>query len=66
MSLVDYKQSREIAEGGYSFRAIVMAAFRRADTFNAERLRAAFPDIYAEVSARYEAPGGRLEGEKAE
>ena len=58
MSLYDYQVSRELI--GVPFAALIMAAIRKADTGNAERLRAAFPDIDAEVRARYDAPGGRL------
>lgn len=34
-----------------------------ADTFNMAKLQRAFPAVYAEVSARYNAPGGMLPGE---
>lgn len=63
MSRYEYEESRRIVAGDPSFRALVMAAMRRADTANLERLRAAFPEIHAELSARYDAPGGVLPGE---
>jgi len=63
MSLFDYERSREIAARNYPFYALIMAAMRDADTENLEKLRAMFPDIYREFQARYNAPGGRLEGE---
>ena len=63
MSLYDYQASKQIAQEGLSFYALIMAAMRRADTDNAHRLRVAFPDTWAELEARYNAPGGLLEGE---
>ena len=45
------------------FYALIMAAMRNADTYNLQRLKAAFPDTYAEFSLRYYSPGGELEGE---
>jgi hypothetical protein len=63
MSLHEYAISRELAERDLPFFALVMAAMRRADTVNAERLRAAFPDVWAELQARYDAPGARLPGD---
>lgn len=41
--------------------AIIMAAIRRADSTNLARLRAMFPEVVAEVEARYNAPGAILE-----
>ena len=38
-----------------------MAAMRKADSTNAAILRAAFPDVWADLQARYEAPGGVLD-----
>jgi hypothetical protein len=61
----DYKQSQYIElqsqNQGWSFRALVMAAMRRADTDNLEALRQAFPLMHDELVARYHAPGGDLE-----
>lgn len=58
----DYEQSRALAEDT-SFDALIMAAMRKADSINSTKLRVAFPDTYDELSARYHAPGGRLEGD---
>ncbi len=63
MSYHDYRESQRIALEGYSFYAIVMAAMRQADTANTELLMGAFPQVYAELLQRYQAPGGLLEGE---
>ena len=60
MSLYDYHISREIAAQDYPFHALIMAAARKADTFNYEALKLAFPGTVTEVELRYNAPGGRL------
>jgi hypothetical protein len=65
MSRYDYHASLEIAQRDWPFAALVMAAMRKADTFNMEALRSAFPEIHAELFARYHAPGGLLPGEGA-
>ena len=64
MSLFDYKASIEIEAEGYPFYALVMACMRQADSTNIVRLRDAFPSVYHELFARYNAPGGVLQGEK--
>lgn len=66
MSLYDYEQSRKLFESDVPFYALVMAAMRRADTDNIERLRTAFPELWHELNARYNAPGGVLDGEREE
>jgi hypothetical protein len=48
------------------FYALIMAAMRQADSTNAAKLRAAFPETWDEVQARYNAPGGFLPGEHVE
>ena len=60
MSLFDYEASELIAQHDYSFYALAMAAMRKADSENIVKLRAAFPETYAELEARYNAPGGLL------
>jgi hypothetical protein len=60
MSLCDYEQSKKIDAQGYHFIALIMAAMRQADSSNLEQLRFAFPEVYAEFIARYNAPGGVL------
>lgn len=42
------------------FYALIFEAMRRADSINAARLRAAFPEVWDEMQARYNAPGGQL------
>lgn len=63
MSLFDYKVSREIAAHDYPFDALIFAAMRKADTGNAALLRSAFPQVWAELEARYHAPGGKLDSD---
>ena len=64
MSLHEYRRSLDLAGRNYPFYALIMAAVRQADTRNAEKLRAAFPEVYEEFKARYGAPRGLLPGEK--
>ena len=66
MSLHDYQTSKLIAEADPSFAALIMAALRKADTYNARLLREAWPDICAEMQARYDAPGGMLDDKHGE
>lgn len=47
-------------QGDPPFYGVVMLAMQRADTFNLARLRASFEATYAELYARYNAPGGIL------
>lgn len=60
MSLYDYQVSRQISATDPPFYALLMAALRKADTQNMARLRTAFPQLYDEFAARYDAPGGVL------
>jgi hypothetical protein len=58
--LYEYKESREITLKDYSFYALVMALMRKADSDNLEKLQEAWPDVWEELHARYNAPGGIL------
>jgi hypothetical protein len=62
----EYEVSRELALADPPFYSLIMAAMRRADTRNADLLREAFPDTWAELQARYDAPGGILPGDPPE
>lgn len=64
MTLHDYQTSKRIHQTDPPFYALLMAAMRKADTRNAELLQAAFPDTWAELQARYDAPGGVLPDER--
>lgn len=63
MSRYDYRESARIAAADLPFYALVMAAYRQADTKNAAKIRTAWPDVVEELEARYHAPGGYLPGE---
>lgn len=63
MSLFDYHCSLQLAAEDYPFYALIMAAMRQADSDNIIYLRNAFPETWAELQARYNAPGGAIEGE---
>jgi hypothetical protein len=60
MSRDDYVHSQDIAAQGYPFYALIMAAMRKADTDNLEKLRRAFPATHDELVQRYSAPAGYL------
>jgi hypothetical protein len=64
VSLFDYQASKQLAAVDPPFAALVMAAYRKADTSNSIKLEMAFPDITRELRARYDAPGGVLPGEQ--
>lgn len=63
IGLYAYRRSTEPALAGYPWHSLLCALIRGADSGNFERLRAAFPEDVNEMQARYNAPGGLLEGE---
>lgn len=64
MSHADYRASHQIAECGYPIHALIMAAMRQAHRPDLEKLRAVFPDIWAEFLDRERCFGGLLAGER--
>lgn len=66
MSLHEYIESNRITHEDPPFYALIMAALRKADGQNLAKLQAAFPEVAAELQARYEASGGRLESDSME
>ena len=58
MSLHDYQTSKTLAAP--SFEALIMAAYRQADTYQAMALQTQWPAITQELLDRYAAPGGVL------
>lgn len=63
MSRFDYEAAKELRRQEPPFYALIMAAMWGADSFNVVKLQAAFPDTWAELEARYNAPGAILAGE---
>lgn len=63
MSLYDYKKSQEISKEDPPFASLIMAASRKADSKNFRILQLSFPEIMAEMQARYDSPGGVLDGD---
>lgn len=61
MGLYDYIDSQKYCND--NFYALLMGAIRKADDLNMAKLEVVFPDVVKEMKARYNAPGGRLEGE---
>ena len=68
VSLHEYLESRTISASRPepSFYALIMAAMRGAGTENALRLRMAYPEVWEELKARYNAPGGKLDTDRQE
>jgi hypothetical protein len=60
MSLHEYRQTQNEVVRNTNFYALIMAAMRRADSYNEAKLRAAFPEVWEELLQRYNAPGGVL------
>ena len=64
MSYHEYIMSREIERQDLPFYALIMAAMRKADDNNIEKLKYGWPEVWTELYTRYHAPGGLLEGEQ--
>lgn len=64
MSWFDYKASQMISREDPPFYALIMAAMRKADTVNLQRLEKTFPDTAKELRERYSAPDGKLPHEQ--
>lgn len=63
MSLYDYQRGIEMYKNDEPFYAFIMAAMLKADSDNLFKLQRLFPETWRELNKRYNAPGGRLEGE---
>lgn len=64
MSHHDYIIGRRISSEDHPFYALIQAAMRQADTDNAVKLKTAWPEVWKELQARYNAPKGLLPGEQ--
>lgn len=58
-----YRCANEDIPSDVPFYSLIAAAVKRADTPNLDALDRAFPGVVEEVRARYNAPGGVLEGD---
>lgn len=65
MSHYDYSRSQYLEATSEPFYALIMTAMRQADTDNLGKLVAMWPDVWDELKARYNSPGGYLSGEEA-
>jgi hypothetical protein len=66
VTLRDYEMRGEVdatADWGEDFYALVMVLMQNADSVNQEKLRSAWPEVWAELRERYNAPRGLLIGE---
>lgn len=63
MSLQEYQEGLKIASECPSVYALIQAAMRVADSRNLQLLKSGWPEIWLELRARYNAPGGRVLGE---
>lgn len=62
MSYRDYQTSKVLDD--VPFYALIMAAMRKADTDNKEKLEREWPETYRELVERYNDPGGKLRDER--
>lgn len=63
MSLHSYLRAIELMKEDEPFYALIMAAMLKADSTNLPKLERMWPATAQELKMRYNAPGGRLEGE---
>ena len=63
INFYEYDESRNLLRHG--FYALLMAAMRKADTPNTVKLQAAWPEVWADLQERYDAPGGVLDSDPA-
>lgn len=69
MGYLEYQGSKRLSLcahevcAGNAFYSLLMAAMREADSWNASKLQEVYPEVWSELQRRYNAPGGKLEGE---
>lgn len=63
MSWHEYLESERLGYEQVPFYALIMAAMRKADSLNNFKLQREWPEVYEEFKKRYNAPGGKLEGD---
>jgi hypothetical protein len=59
-----YRAAVKLNQQDWPYYALLQAAMLRGDSDNAAKLRGAWPELWAELEARYNAPGGLLDGEE--
>ena len=64
LNLIDYKLSQHLSQMDIPFDALIAAAMRKADSTNLEDLKRSWPTTYKDLQKRYNAGGGRLDGEE--
>jgi len=65
MDEFEFRDGIALWRQGHSFYALLVAAFKKADSNNLEKLKVAFPDEFEIARKRYAAPdSGLLPGEK--
>lgn len=60
MSRHEYEASKSLSKSDPPFYALIMAAMLKADSQNIILLRAAWPEVWEELEARYNSPDGEL------
>jgi len=62
MSYYDYYTGQRLTEhfNDDEFYGVIQGAMRLADTDNLEKLKTAFPEVWKDLQARYNAPGWKL------
>jgi len=56
-TVYDYKESLKIAANDYQFAALIMAAMRKADSWNLAKLKVEWPEIWEKLQELYNTPG---------
>jgi hypothetical protein len=63
VSRFDYEVAKTLRVADTPFGGLVMAAILKSDPHNRALLRAVFPDVWDELNARENAPGGHLDSD---
>ena len=61
MSLFDYRKAVDLYYKDTPFYSLIMAAMLKADDKNTALLKGAWPEVWGELDARYNARGGILD-----
>lgn len=58
--VTEYREGRIASAQGYGFYSLIEAAMRTADSEQIEVLRNAYPNVYADLMARYDSQNTRI------